>query len=155
MLMWKLRIRRVWPAVRCLVTNMIYTANALAKIFATSIYAARNSWPYNVEARMQARPGHLPTISAGPSLSYLWHLLLLVFLFVFYFQFRNCVTAAESEREWDRERVKWLSLACIPTCMWGILGLWSDILINCILACWNGPTCNSFSCLNARMPALD
>lgn len=34
---------------------------------------------------------------------------------------------------------------CVCSSMLGLLAfgaLWSDILINCTLACWNGPTCN-------------
>lgn len=36
----------------------------------------------------------------------------------------------------------------VCVCMLGLLAfgaLWSDILINCTLACWNGPTCNRVS----------
>lgn len=40
---------------------------------------------------------------------------------------------------------QWLVCVCVCECVLGLLAfraLWSDILINCTLACSNGPTCN-------------
>lgn len=115
----------------------------MLKIFATSLYSTRKFLPHNIVVIMQSHKpdqGHLNTISEPKSIVFM---AFVVGLFFFVFKSKLCVTAQQSEK------LKWRSWGGVlmhVLRLMGLLGLSSDILINCTLACWNGPTCNSFSC---------